>query len=157
MRGPVVDPHVSRWCPLIFSGTLLGVISVFSYFRCASVRYQVCSDSEVSFYVFDFGFVESRAVMDERKMLHLFSRLHDGKPPADIQSEVPMPFQRPRLATRTSVASGHRVDECALSILPTYFPDSASLLPYHVYGDGNCLFRAASLQASGSQSHHLEL
>ena len=100
--------------------------------------------------------------MDERKVLDLLSRLRDGESSMDIASEIPMPFQRLRVkqskpAASTCSTRGLRVDQLALSICPKDFPNSAALLPFEVYGDGNCLFRAASLVSTGSEASHLEL
>ena len=45
------------------------------------------------------------------------------------------------------------------SIAANLYPEDAdrSLSPVRVYGDGNCLYRSASLSVCGNESRHLEL
>ena len=96
--------------------------------------------------------------MDERKVVQLLRRLRDGESTTEIEKEIPWPFRCSGGSSRPAgIARGRRVDACAKAIMPTDFPESGSYLPYEVYGDGNCLFRSASLLATGTEKYHLEL
>ena len=96
-------------------------------------------------------------MMDHTTVTALLRRLEKGELGGDVQKELPGPYCCcEATAFPLRMIEGLVKDFHAASICPDDFPGCHSLSPVQIYGDGNCLFRFASVLAIVKQDDHLE-
>ena len=93
--------------------------------------------------------------MSEEEIMYLLLCLKKDAVPSRASQvlKTMRPFQRN--SSQGGTTHNFRIDEVAESLYPC--DADQNLVPVAVYGDGNCLFRSASLLLDGDQRRHLEL
>ena len=100
-------------------------------------------------------FFESfRFMMEKCLVRQLLDRLQGGDSVEQVGQNLPA---YDRGSTKVTSAASFTKNQRAASIFPNDFAGAHLLSPVQVYGDGNCLFRAASVLAKGNEDSHLEL
>ena len=97
-------------------------------------------------------------LMDRALITGLLQRIERGQPSDEVYRDVPdKRYVYDRGAALRIDGGALRNDAYAGSIMPRDFPGCTSLSPVQIRGDGNCLFRSASVLATGKEDDHLEL